>query len=654
MLQLDQLKRMVDDASDLMEESRSQGARARDYYNGNQRTAAEAAVLKRRRQPDTTENLIRRKIDALVGLEMQGRVDPKALPRQPDDEDAADLATQALVFCDDITRLDQKRSQVAYNLGIEGFGGVEVVVRQRGQNIDPDVIRLRWEEIFYDPFSREADFSDAQYLGVMKWASVAAATTMLRPYAGEIGDEALADMLDQSLTLGGETYEDRPRGEQAAWGDRKSKRVKVVQMYYLDGGSWNLAVFCGGGEVFNGPSPYLDEYGRPECAIILQSTYVDSENGRHGIVKDMIPVQDEVNKRRSKILHMLNSRQTMGHKGAVVVPAGYRGSVEKYIGEVLADPSGHIEYDQDPSTSVPGFQIIPQMDQITGQFQLLQDGKNSLQMLGPNAALQGQTTGQQSGRAIMAQQQAGMAELAPFYDALRDFSVRVYRAIWNRIRQYWTGPRWIRVTDEDGARFFGANIPQVDASGRVTFINRIAEIDVDIIIDAAPDYVTLQSEQFEMLTNLAQSGVPIPPDVIIEASVLRGKAKLLERLRDPQAQQAQMQQLQAQMAQFQAKLEELQASTRQKNAAAGKLEAEAQQIMLEQGAQEGAGADAVMRASEAQQRLEIDRAKAADDGRLKHAQTIKTMAEAERIGVEARLAPVREMHRQQSPQGGQR
>lgn len=651
MLQLATLKKMADDATEMMDSSRTEGLRARDYYNGDQYTAAELAILKKRKQPIVWENLIRRKVDALVGLEMQSRVDPKALGRQPDDEQAADLATRALVFADDIARFDQKRSQVAYNLGIEGYGGIEVVVRQKGEHIDPELIRLRWEEIFFDPFSREADFSDAQYLGVLKWVSVAQAVEILAPYADDKTPEQIEEIVQSSLSLGGPTYDDRPRGEVFGWGDKKGKRVKICYMYYRSGGVWHLAAFCGSEAIYNKPSPYLDESGQPECAIILQSTYVDTENGRHGIVKDMIPQQDEVNKRRSKLLHQLNSRQTMGHKGSITPQPGQ--TAEQYIRAQMASPEGHIEYDQDPTTTVPGFQIIPQSDQIAGQFQLLQDSKQALQNLGPNASLLGQLTGKQSGRAIMAQQQAGMAELAPFYDAVRDFSVRVYRAMWNRIRQYWTQPRWIRVTDEDGAQFFGVNIQQRDPFGGITVANRIAEVDVDIIIDAAQDYVTLQAEQFEMLTQLAQSGAPIPPDVIIEASALKDKQKILERLRDPQAQQAQAQQQQMQAAQFQAMLEKTQAETQQKAAAAGKLQAETQQIASEIGAPDGSGNDAMIRASEAQQRLEIDRTNALAGNRLKEAQTIKAMAEAERVATETRLAPAQAQMAMQR-QGGQR
>ena len=42
-----------------------------------------------------------------------------------------------------------------------------------------------------------------------------------------------------------------------------------------------------------------------------------------------------------------------------------------------------------------------------------------------------------------------MIELGSLLDDLRHLDRRVYRMVWNRIRQFWTGQRWIRVTDDE-------------------------------------------------------------------------------------------------------------------------------------------------------------------------------------------------------------
>jgi hypothetical protein len=546
MADLARLKSMVERAADLTADAREASEKDRDYYDGYQWTAEEKAILGKRKQPVLTINRIRRKIDAMIGIEQRGRVDPRAWPRNPQDEAAADVATKALVFVEEKERIDVKRSRAFENLLVEGYGGVEVIAEERGGQMEVCVKQLRWEELFFDPHSREKDFSDAAYLGVQKWMTLEAATEYAMQFVADTDPADVMEMLDVSggASETGETYDDRPLREgQMAWHDRRQKRVRVAQMYYRQGGAWRLAVFSGKAVLHDEFSPYYDETGKPCCPIILMSAYVDRENRRYGLVRDLIPLQDEVNKRRSKLLHALNHRQTMGYKGAVDVAAMKR---------QLAMPDGHVEIN--PIAAEDGvrpFEMIPLTDQIAGQFSLLTEAKAEIDMLGPNASLLGQLEGNQSGRAIMAQQQAGLAELAPIYDSLRDWTERVYRAVWMRIRQFWTAPRWIRVTDDNEApRFMGLNQVAMGPMGP-QMVNAVAEIDVDIQIDQAPEYASLRSEQFQKLAELAQAGLPIPPRAILEASDLRDKAKLMEMIDGPpeaQQMQAQQQQEQAEVA----------------------------------------------------------------------------------------------------------
>lgn len=588
---LNKLKTMVENSADLTSEAREASERDRDYYDEHQWTAEEVATLNRRKQPVITINRIKRKVDAMVGLEQRMRADPKAWPRNPNDEEVAEVATKALVFVDDNTRFDAKRSLAFENLIVEGYGGVEVIVEDRRGRLEVVVNRLRWEELFFDPHSREKDFSDASYLGVQKWMTLDAAEELLAP-AWEGKDEELTEILETSMknTQDGETYEDRPfESNSFRWADRRQKRVRVAHMYYRNRGKWYLAIFCGGGEVYNQESPYHDEDGKPTCPIILMTAYVDRENRRYGMVRSMISQQDEINKRRSKLLHQLNSRQTIGVKGAV-------DSVEEMKRE-LAYPDGHVAmnieaFEDALRVGVKPFEIVPNQDQTAGQFSLLQESKSEIDMIGPNPSLIGQTEGGASGRAIMAQQQAGMAELAPLYDSLRDWTLRVYRAIWERIRQFWTDERWIRVTDQLSQQndWIGVNVP----TGEVQIVpgpngtpmiqpvmqNVAAEMDVDIVIEDTPDHVTLQQEQFEQLAQMAQQGIPIPPEMIIKASSLQDKGELLQMLEEQRqmAMRAQMaeQQRQGQLEEF-----EVQSRANKDAASADKDRASAQKTQVE-------------------------------------------------------------------------
>jgi predicted ribosome quality control (RQC) complex YloA/Tae2 family protein len=61
-------------------------------------------------------------------------------------------------------------------------------------------------------------------------------------------------------------------------------------------------------------------------------------------------------------------------------------------------------------------------------------------------------------------------------------------------------------------------------------------MDVDIVIDEAPDTVTLQSEQWLQLTELAKNGIPIKPETLIKASSLRNKDELIDDIETQQKQ----------------------------------------------------------------------------------------------------------------------
>lgn len=549
---LARLKRMVETGNDALAEARDASERDRDYYDGQQWTAAELAVLKRRRQPAIVINRVRRKVDGMVGIEQRSRVDPRAYPREPGDEDAAELATKALLYVEQRERIDVHRSAAFENLLVEGYGGVEVVAAERGGKLDVRINRLRWEEIVFDPHSREKDFSDASWTGVVKWMALDAALEFARQFVdpetpeGAAALEEVGNLAPQGSAggLGFGFDDDRPGGAYV-WHDKASRRVRMCQLYHRERGEWRLTVFTGRVVLYDGPSPYLDADGRPDNAMILMAAYVDRENRRYGVVRDMIGPQDEVNRRRSKALHQSTSRQTVAVKGAIA-------SVERLKRE-LADPNGHVEVDADAvedaaRIGMKPFDILSTGDQSQAHFALLQEAKGEIDGLGPNPALLGQGASSASGRAIMAQQQAGLAELAPIYDSLRDWTERVYRAVWARIRQTWDDARWIRVTEDNEApQFIGINQPLTDemgypvldpATGQPVLMNAVGELDVDIIVDQAPEYATLRAEQFETLANLAQSGVPIPPRLIVEASDLRDKRKLLEMLAPPAEQAA--------------------------------------------------------------------------------------------------------------------
>lgn len=496
MTELSTLVRYVEDYLDLTREARALAERDRDYYDGIQLTSEEIATLQQRRQPPVIFNRIKPKIDTLLGFERSQRTDPKAYPRTPQHEQDADGVTDALRYVCDDQRWALKRSSVAENLFIEGAGGVMVGVEPNG--FDVSFAEIPWDRLFYDPHSTKRDFSDCKYKGVMVWMDDDDAETSFQ------GKEAIiASALSPNDA---DTFDDKPK---TAWADTKRKRIRVAHIYYREGGREMTAIFTKVGFLREPQvSPYLDEDGQPTCPIELASAYVDRDNNRYGVVRQHIHPQDEINKRRSKMLHLLNVNRVILEEGAVKDIRELRAELAKPDGVIVKTPGMELE-------------ILPSADLSQGQAMLLQEAKNEIDNVGVNPALAGKAGGIPSGRAQEMQTQAGLMELSVVFDSIKDLSLRVYRQAWLRIRQYWTEERWIRVTDdEQNVKWVGLNRP-----GAMP----VAQMDVDILIEDAPDSVNIQSEQFEILSKMFQAAPDrIPFEAVIQASNLRNKRQILD------------------------------------------------------------------------------------------------------------------------------
>ena len=278
--------------------------------------------------------------------------------------------------------------------------------------------------------------------------------------------------------------------------------------------------------------------------MVAQSAYADLEGNRYGAVREMISPQDEINKRRSKSLHLLNSNQILYEEGVVDDLEKARAEAARPDGVIKIAPGGLAEQ---------RFQFRERVDLAAGHIQLLQEAKQEIDMMGPNASMQGESGDSASGRAIMASQQGGMIEMGDLLDNLRHFDKRVYRMVWNRIRQFWTGQKWIRITDDErNIRFAAINkpatvqlpvagpdgqpieLPDIDpVTGQQRIENNIAQSEVDIYIDDVSDVVAPQIEQWQALVELKKVDVNNEisfEDLIQAAPNIRNKDQILETM----------------------------------------------------------------------------------------------------------------------------
>jgi hypothetical protein len=170
--------------------------------------------------------------------------------------------------------------------------------------------------------------------------------------------------------------------------------------------------------------------------------------------------------------------------------------------------------------------------------------------------------------------------------------------MWLRAQQFWQAPMWIRVTDDVKApEFIQVNEPEmgmvmqpqpmtdemgqpvidpatgqpavqmIPAIGVVGVKNRLAELDMDIIVDTVPDQISLQQEVWGEIMQLVGStgqglaAVFTPEfELMIQASPLADKARVIELIKKARdsREQSQITQLEQQIQQMAAQLQQKQ------------------------------------------------------------------------------------------------
>ena len=596
----ERLAKRFEEFLNMSEVARQNAELRRDYRNLKQWTEDQAQKLKARDQAAIVFDRYSKKVDALVGLEIQKRSDPKALPIKPRHEEGSEVITDGLRAVESRENLDDSLTEAFEDKIVEGWCGIIVPVEKRGDEMLIRPRRIPWDRIYFDPHSRNKDFSDSGFFGITLWMDLEDAVALNKKKAKEIRD-LMPSQAD-------ETFQDRPR----YWIDFSRKRIRINQEYYLEGNVWKEIYYCDSTVIIDAkPSPYLDEYGQPMCPIELDSDFVDRDNNRYGYMERFIDPQNEVNHRRSKALAMLSSAHVMATAGAFL---------KKKAGEVLAElrkPFSFLE--RAPNSEV---EVDRNIEMGQSQLAFYQDAQNEMDESGINPELSGRTDQAISGRAYIARQQSGMVELAAITARHSNFKKRVYNQIWLRMRQYWTEEKWVRVSDnKDSYKFIGMNIPitflektieqrqgvkidivkastpgleqrlqeaykQDPRLAKVVEIrNNLKELHVDITIEEGPDSATLQQEQFETIAQLATTRAdPQMFRALVMLSNMPNKKEVLELFEgDEQQAQAQAQEAQQlKQIQLQGIMEELKgkaADTQKTQSEIEKNQAQTQEIL---------------------------------------------------------------------------
>jgi hypothetical protein len=598
-----------------------------DFYDNIQWDADDAEVVRGRGQMPLVYNEVAAMVDWLIGTERRTRVDWRVLPRSEDDVVSADVRTKTLKYVSDINRVPFARSRAFSDAVKCGLGWVD-----DGARDDPteDVLYSRyedWRNVIHDSSGYDLDLSDARYLFRWRWVDLDIAEMMFpnrvaqvrraaQDYYGDVNGDAQGDdwYLGEQVRGGSELA-----GGAGVVTDARRQRIRLIECQYRKpviskvvrdgphkGAFFDQADAVMAQHVADTESTIIDRISmRVHFAVMTETDLLSmAQSGyRHnkftltpiwayrnartrlpyGAIRRVRDIQQDINKRASKALFLLNTNQVIADVGAVDDVNKAREEVDRPDGWITKNPNKE-------------FQIRRDTDAATGQINMMSLGAQKIQSsVGINNENLGRQTNAASGAAIDSRKMNGSIATTELFDNMR-YAVQVQgEKQQSHIEQFYTEEKVIRLTGSKGAlEWLRVNQPEKQPDGTTRILNDITANQADFIVSDADYAGTLRQVMFDGISAMANR---LPPDAAIrlfviamEFSDLPNKDEIADAMRKvigerdpekemtPEEQQQAEQQAQQQQQAVEAQRQESALILQERTAKVAKLQAEAAEI----------------------------------------------------------------------------
>jgi len=583
------------------------------FYNGNQWSDEDKAVLRGQNRPFLTINLIFRQVNLLVGQERGTRTDFSALPM-------GNLPEHALLS-EDMTRLikwvyshqndgDYVSSEVFQDGTIGGVGWWEAPIKYDTDPIDGEILidKIEYDKILVDRRSKKYDCSDARFMirlmpmdleDLLVLYPDSRDVILGRLNASRMPTEASETGLSQ-MGLGdrparvhdthrADRYQDSPHIK--SFYNDETGEIVVAEIWYQEYVNRLFLVDRSTGDVLP-----VEEEGRPHAdslvaekpeifslvprqvktmkvAVLLPFTatlladgntpwvladgspdpyfpyipyrayWVDGEN--YGAVRQLKDPQREKNKRRSQMLHILNTAVKSGWK--VAEGALAKGRDAKWLEDNGSRTGVVIE------TTQAGYQMVEELTPRnfpTFLNKIDQDAEQELKdVSGLNADALGERGGDSgtSGIAVARRQAIANQIATPIFDNFHRSKRLLGRMLIRRIQQAMTVPRILSITDsgsgEEATLEINQTIPpdSMDPITRAGIIKNnvtLGKYDVRVVESQSTPTARVSTlvQIKELQQAYAEAGAAFPIGILIEATDLPSKIKQKLRAALPQMQ----------------------------------------------------------------------------------------------------------------------
>lgn len=634
----------------------------REFFFGKQWKDTDLAALQRFRRPALTINKIKTTVSTVLGEQIANRSEISFRPRGGGhNADLANVLTKVFKQISDNNQLAWLRTDVFADGMISGRGFYdvrldfgdsmmgEVVIDQLNPNsvlLDPDASAYdpsKWNEVFVTSWTTPDDIE------VLYSKADAQVLRERRHSAFEYSYDSIANLDARDTFAGKDRVTPWPSGDQdtdthtvraVRTIDRQYRKLRKVR-HFVDPAtgdmrripdSWDrervAAVRAAAGlEVIDklvrairwtvtADDVVLKDEWSPYNYLTVVPYFPYFMYGQTaGMVEDLLGPQELLNKATSQELHVINTTANSGWKvktgtlvNMTVEELEQKGAQTGLVLEVN---------DMDGADKINPNQVPTGLDRVTFKAE-----EHIKSVSGVNDSMQGFDREDVAARAIEKKRQAGSTStLSKPLDNLTRSDFYLARSILDLVQTFYTEPRILTITDGSPAgdvETVGVNQPTPEGE----ILNDLTVGEYDVVITSVPHRETLEDSEFEQAVALRELGVPIPDDILIDASRLRDKKLIIQRLQgdqnSPEAQAA---------AERQQRLEE--AKTQQEEAKAVKTGADAGLAQARTGevqtktqlmASGGDGADVAGQAAAEQGRLELEATKTEYDMGLKQAE----------------------------------
>lgn len=544
-------------------ENRTEMARDEDFYDNDQWTPQERAILMKRGQQPLVFNVIATTINWMLGTQRRTRTDHKILPRRKDGARDAEIKTKVVKYIDDVNRTPFHVSRAFKDQVVAGLGWLESGVQAEDQG-EPIYNRYEsWRNMLHDSLATEMDLEDARYLFRTKWVDADMAMQLF-PDRSNVIRKAVANNIsmfrsldhqsDEHMDAQEELYDLSVVSELASRFSRE--RVRLIEAWFklpteshfLKGGQFagelfdsrsnghmrdlesghatlvskvrmrmHYAIMCEAGLLMVAPSPYRhNKY--PFTPLFCYRKGRD--NQPYGMVRGMRDPQSDLNKRASKALHILSTRRTIMDEGAVRNLRKYQEEVSRPDSIIVKKPGKQLEIKTDTDLAAAHMELMSRSIDMIQQIGGVTDENL------------GRKTNAASGKAINARQDQGALATAFIFDNLR-----LARQVHGEkkvalIEQFMTDEREFRITNMRGV----AEHVMINAMGDPG--TSITAWKADFIVEEDEFSATIRQAQVEelmaLLTQLAQTAPEIALavlDLAVETMDLPQRDEIVARIR---------------------------------------------------------------------------------------------------------------------------